>query len=80
MDGIVYVNEADAYLRREDIKRVLAEDYHKNKKPSNEFIVEFENKYELKISSDLYFDGSALWNEDWRESCGILFSFLYTLL
>ena len=80
MDGIVYVNEADVYLRREEIKRVLAEDYHKNKKPSNEFIVEFENKYELKISSDLYFDGSALWNEDWRESCGILFSFLYTLL
>lgn len=54
------MNEADAYLRREEIKRVLAEDYHKNKKPSNEFIVEFENKYELKISSDLYFDGSAL--------------------
>ncbi len=30
------------------------------KKASNEFIVEFENKYELKMPSDLYFDGSAL--------------------
>ena len=64
MDGIVYVNEADAYLRREGIKRVLAEDYQKNKKPSNEFIVEFADKYKLEIPFDLYFDDSALFCED----------------
>ena len=64
MDGIVYVNEADAYLRREEIKRVLAEDYQKNKKPSNEFIVEFADRYKLEIPFDLYFDDSALFCED----------------
>ena len=64
MDGIVYVNEADVYLRREEIKRVLAEDYQKNKKPSNEFIVEFADKYKLEIPFDLYFDDSALFCED----------------
>ena len=52
------------YLRREEIKRVLAEDYQKNKKPSNEFIVEFADKYKLEIPFDLYFDDSALFCED----------------
>lgn len=49
---------------REEIKRVLAEDYQKNKKPSNEFIVEFTDKYKLEIPFDLYFDDSALFCED----------------
>ena len=43
---------------------VLAEDYQKNKKPSNEFIVEFADKYKLEIPFDLYFDDSALFCED----------------
>lgn len=77
-DGIVYVNEADAYLRREEIKRVLAEDYQKNKKPSNEFIVEFADKYKLEIPFDLYFDDSALFLKTEENLTG--FSFLFRTL
>ena len=51
-------------LPLQEIKRVLAEDYQKNKKPSNEFIVEFADKYKLEIPFDLYFDDSALFCED----------------
>ena len=80
VDGIVYVNEVDVDLRREEIKQILVWDYQMNQYSSDKFIDEFANQDELKYPSDLYFDGSTFWNEDWRESCGILFSFLYTLL
>ena len=80
VDGIVYVNEVDVDLRREEIKQILVWDYQMNQYSSDKFIDEFANQDELKYPSDLYFYCSTLWNEDWRESCGILFSFLYTLL
>ena len=76
MDGIVYVNEADAYLRREEIKRVRPRTIRRIKKPSNEFIVEFADKYKLEIPFDLYFDIPLCFVKTEENLAG--FSFFFT--
>lgn len=56
MAGIVYVDEKEAYEIREQIKKDIEEEYEKNGEPSDDFINEFGEKYNICIPDDLYFN------------------------
>ncbi len=57
MDGIVYAkNKQEAVSVRENIKKDLVAEYKKRKKPSDEFIKMFAEKYNLCLPLDTYFD------------------------
>ena len=57
MDGIVYAkNKQEAESVRENIKKDLVAEYKKRKKPSDEFIKTFAEKYNLCLPLDTYFD------------------------
>lgn len=60
MYGIIYSNAEDAYAKFEEIKGVLEEAYKENKKPSNEFIQTFSEKYHLDLPNDIFFDSASL--------------------
>lgn len=62
MCGIVYVEEEKAYNLREEIKKVLADEYAKNKKPTGEFIDKFDKKYNICLPNDLFFDTQKLFD------------------
>ena len=54
--GIVYVEREKAAALRDEIKKVLIEEYKVNKEPSGEFINSFANKYKVCIPNDMFFD------------------------
>ena len=64
MYGIVYVHKNDAEKLREEIKDVIYKDYkengYSNDMPTDEFINNFANKYNLDIPSDIFFDEDEL--------------------
>lgn len=64
MYGIVYVEKDKAYALREEIKKVIAEEYDKNSEPSGDFINEFCEKYGLCLPNDLFFDTSNMFETD----------------
>lgn len=54
--GIVYVKEENANKIYYEIKDKIEEEYIKNKEPSDKFIREFDEKYGICLSNDLFFD------------------------
>ncbi len=60
MYGIVYAHKDKAMELREDIKKVIYDDYMKNgyseDMPTDEFMHEFIEKYQLDIPMDIFFD------------------------
>ena len=58
MYGIIYAEAEEAEARREEIKKVLANEYKKHKEPTGEFINEFAEKYKLCLPNDVLFDTS----------------------
>jgi hypothetical protein len=62
MYGIVYAEADEAYSLREEIKKVIAKEYDKNKEPSDEFINKFHEKYKICLPNDLFFDTSNLFD------------------
>lgn len=59
MSGIVYAEEQEARLIREEIKKELENEYQKHKEPTDEFINVFAEKYNLCLPDNLYFDAST---------------------
>lgn len=64
MYGIVYVHKDKAWDLREEIKKVIYDDYLKNgydpDMPSAEFINSFGEKYHICIPTDIFFDEEAV--------------------
>ncbi len=60
MYGIVYAHKDKAVELREEIKKVIYDDYMKNgyseDMPTDEFMHEFIEKYQLDIPMDIFFD------------------------
>lgn len=59
MYGIIYSNAEDAYVKLEEIKKVLEKEY---KEPTTEFIKTFVEKYQLELPQDTFFDASTLFD------------------
>ena len=49
MYGTIYVKKENAYELREEVKRVLEREYKISKEPTDEFIDEFVEKYNLEL-------------------------------
>ena len=49
MYGTIYVKKEKAYELREEVKRVLEREYKISKEPTDEFIDEFVEKYNLEL-------------------------------
>ncbi len=66
MYGIVYAHRDKAEALREEIKKVIYDDYMKNSysedMPTDEFINSFGEKYDICIPSDIFFDEEAFMN------------------
>lgn len=66
MYGIVYVHKNDAEKLREEIKKVIFEDYMKHgyskDMPTDDFIDNFCNKYNIQIPNDIFFDEDEVMN------------------
>ncbi len=62
MVGIVYSEADNAYELREEIKTVLENDYKLNNSPSDEFIEQFADKYDIQLPFDLFFDSSSMFD------------------
>lgn len=60
MHGIVYEEADKAYQKREEIKKLLENDYKVNKEPTDEFIQNFHDKYKIALPFDLFFDTTGL--------------------
>ena len=60
MYGIVYAHKDKAASLREEIKEVIYNDYLKNgyskDMPTDEFIRDFDKKYNIQIPYDIFFD------------------------
>lgn len=67
MYGIVYVHKNKAEKLREEIKELIYNDYVTNgyseDMPSDEFISEFHNKYNIQIPNDMFFDENEFMNK-----------------
>lgn len=67
MYGIVYVHRDKAIDLREEIKKVIYEDYAKNgysdDMPTDDFIKSFHEKYDIDVPSDMFFDEDELMNK-----------------
>ena len=63
MYGIVYVHKDKAWDLREEIKKVIYDDYLKNgydpDMPTDEFMHNFIEKYNICIPNDIFFDEEA---------------------
>ncbi len=63
MYGIVYVHKDKAVELREEIKEFIYNDYIKNgyskDMPTDEFMNEFIERYNIQIPSDIFFDEEA---------------------
>lgn len=55
MYGIIYSDKEHAYEKREEVKRVIAEDYLVHGNPSDEFCDMFQKKYGLELPLDIFF-------------------------
>lgn len=64
MYGIVYAEADQAYELREEIKKVLEEEYRKSAEPTGEFINAFAKKYNLCLPNDIFFDESIFFGEN----------------
>ena len=62
MYGIIYSEAEEAEAKREEVKAVLEKEYQKHKEPTDEFIDEFVEKYNLCIPNDIFFDDSGLFD------------------
>lgn len=62
MYGIVYSDKESAYEKFEQIKEDLEKAYKEHKEPTDEFINEFAEKYDLRLPDDILFDTSSLWD------------------
>ena len=66
MYGIVYTHKDNAKSLREEIKKVIYEDYIKNgyseDMPTDEFINKFHKKYNIQIPSEIFFDENEFMN------------------
>lgn len=58
--GIIYVDAENAYSKREEVKKELAEEYEINKEATGEFINAFAEKHKVCMPSDILFDTTAL--------------------
>lgn len=58
--GIIYVDAEKADSKREEIKTELAQEYQKNKKPTEEFIILFSEKHKVCMPEDILFSASNL--------------------
>lgn len=70
MYGIVYAQAKEAASKREEIKKVLEEEYQKNPhNPSSVFINKFAEDYKICLPSNVLFDESGfmekMMNMDW---------------
>ena len=67
MYGIVYAHKDKAIELREEIKKVIYDDYIKNgyskDMPTDEFINEFYKKYNIQIPYDMFFDEREFMNK-----------------
>lgn len=67
MYGIVYAHKNKAIELREEIKKVIYDDYIKNgyskDMPTDEFINEFHKKYNIQIPYDMFFDEREFMNK-----------------
>ena len=54
------VEKADS--KREEVKNELAQEYQKNKEPTNEFMDEFCKKHKVSLPNDIFFDASGLFD------------------
>jgi hypothetical protein len=67
MYGIIYVHKDNAVKLREEIKKVIYDDYEKNgyneDKLTDEFINEFGKKYNITIPNDIFFDENEFMNK-----------------
>ena len=54
--GIIYVDAATAYEKRNEIKKELEMEFRKNKKVTSEFINSFGEKYDVQLPNDIFFD------------------------
>lgn len=67
MYGIVYAHKDNVKELREEIKKVIFEDYTKNgyseDMPTDEFIKGFSTKYDIQIPNDIFFDEEELMNK-----------------
>ncbi len=58
--GIIYMDAKKAVSKREDIKNELAQEYQKNKEPTNKFINLFCERHKVCMPNDILFDASDL--------------------
>ncbi len=67
MYGIVYTHKDKAYELREEIKKVIYDDYLANgyskDMPTDEFIRNFYEKYQICIPNDIFFDEEEFMNK-----------------
>ncbi len=67
MYGIVYVHKDNAIKLKEEIKSVIYKDYMKNgyseDMPTDEFISDFNKKYNIQIPNDIFFDEEEFMNK-----------------
>ena len=54
--GIIYEDAATASKKREIIKKVLEEDYLNNSEPTDQFINDFAEKYNVEMPLDIFFN------------------------
>lgn len=55
--GIIYADsEEEAVAKREEVKKVLEEEYQRHKEPTGEFINVFCEKYKVKLPNDVLFN------------------------
>lgn len=60
--GIIYVDEQNAYSKREEIKTELELEYNKHKEPTDKFINSFCEKHNVCLPDDIFFDASPLFD------------------
>ena len=54
--GIIYVEAAKAYEKREEVKKELEKEYCKNTKATDTFINTFAKKHDVQMPNDILFD------------------------
>lgn len=60
--GIIYAEEENAYLKREEIKKELVFEYQNHKEPTTDFINMFCEKHKVCMPNDILFDASNLFD------------------
>lgn len=55
LHGIIYVDADEADVKREKVKKELAQEYEKHREPTGEFINSFCKKYQVSFPNDIFF-------------------------